>query len=54
MIEGVEIVETNIVDGNVIIEEEILLPPEAVKVIGEIEQFNPFSENELKVKAAWN
>ena len=50
MVEDVEIVETSVVDGNTIIEEEIILPPDAVKIIGDLDQFEPLLEDELKVK----
>lgn len=50
LVEDVEIVESNVIDGNIIIEEEFILPPEAVKIISDIDKFDPFLENELKVK----
>jgi len=50
MIEDVEVVEATVVDGNLIIEEEIILPAEAVRIIGDLDQFEPLLENELKVK----
>ena len=50
MVEDVEIVETSVIDGNTIIEEEIILPPDAVKIIGDLDQFEPLLEDELKVK----
>ena len=50
LIEDVEVIEATVIDGNLIIEEEIILPPEAVRIIGDLEQFEPLLENELKVK----
>lgn len=50
MVEGAEIIEATVIDGNLIIEEEIILPPDAVKIIGDLAQFEPLLENELKVK----
>ena len=50
LVEDVEIVETRVVDGNVIIEEEFILPPDAVKIIGDIGTFDNIFEDELKVK----
>ncbi len=53
-LEDVEIVEQKSIDGNMIIEEEIILPPEAVKVIGDMGQTGPVAENELRVKILGN
>lgn len=50
MIEDVQIIEEAPGDAVVIQEEEILLPPEAVKVIGDFDSFPPLIKNELKVK----
>lgn len=50
LIEDVEIIEQTLIDGNMIIEEEIILPADAVKIISETDQSDAWIENELKVK----
>jgi len=50
IIEDVKIVEEEYFDIAQIIEEEIVLPPEAVEIIGDLEQFGGLLENELRVK----
>jgi hypothetical protein len=50
MIEHVEIVETDLDHGVTLVEEEIVLPPEAVKVIGEFSAFETLMDDELKVR----
>ena len=50
LVEDVEIIETAVPGGDVLIEEELVLPADAVKIIGDLEQFEPLLEDELKVK----
>lgn len=50
IIEDVTIVEEEVFDVAQIVEEEIILPPEAVEIIGDLEQFGGLLENELQVK----
>ncbi|MEZ5305669.1 MAG: hypothetical protein R2684_00845 [Pyrinomonadaceae bacterium] len=50
LLEDVEIVDATVIDGNLIVEEEFLLPPEAVKVIEGFDRFDSLFADELKVK----
>jgi hypothetical protein len=50
IIEDVTIVEEDEFDGSAIYEEAIILPPDAVEIVGDLEQFESLLDNELKVK----
>ncbi len=50
IIEDVTIIEDDHLANHQLTEEEFILPPEAVEIVGDLEQFGSLLENELKVK----
>lgn len=50
IVEDVIIIEEDFSDASQILEEEIVLPPDAVEIIGDLEQFGALLDDELKVK----